>query len=459
MNVLHQHRPVRGVTLVELLVVVTILMMLAAFAIPVVRPLTEGRRIREAARAIDVFITQAKTEAIVNQRPVGIVLERMRQGDEGDPDDATDGNLFYQDDACNILRMVEIPPPYGGDLADTRVRLQNWSTLAFGTTGHPYYNTSYPTIDYIVLKIAVQTNSLSDRILKWGDKVRFGFMGALFTLVDDPYDNGASSVGADFDVDTDGYIVFSDAAATDGDGDGFVDYKILTAIAPADELGGVAWPNTNKTAAEPPDTTNRFDPATGRLLWSSDITFEFYRQPQPSPIAPLRLPKDTVIDLADSGYLPAPAGGAEVFGNVATSLSTPAIFAEHLGPMVLFASHGAIEAVYHWQAGSYAPTPVVNPVYLLIGKWERTGTNLPEDGLRNWQDASNLWMAIGPQSGFVTTAEVSTRYLHDNGTPADTSDDYFADNVSTAGVSVPLTVADSRRYAREAQISKGALSE
>ena len=100
----------------------------------------------------------------------------------------------------------------------------------------------------------------------------------------------------------------------------------------------------------------------------------------------------------------------------------------------------------------------------MVGKWERTGgdpagESLAEDGLHNWQDASNLWISIGLQSGFVTAAEVDTRIINDNGTPADPSDDYYVDNTNGAGTSVPPTVYDSRRLAREAQISKGALSE
>ncbi|MGI6414055.1 MAG: hypothetical protein ACOX1P_00160 [Thermoguttaceae bacterium] len=50
-------------------------------------------------------------------------------------------------------------------------------------------------------------------------------------------------------------------------------------------------------------------------------------------------------------------------------------------------------------------------------------------------------MAINPANGFVTTAEVCPVVKAPDAT----------------GRSVPPTIADSRRYAREAQISKGAL--
>ena len=137
MKHLHRNKHTKnGVTLVELLVVVTILMMLAAFAIPAVRPMTEGRRIREAARAIDVFLTRAKIRAVEIQRPVGVEFQRMTEIDFGDPYDATDDTILLdQDDACNTLRVVEIPAPYGGNYSNSRVRVQNWTYF-----GGSYYH-------------------------------------------------------------------------------------------------------------------------------------------------------------------------------------------------------------------------------------------------------------------------------------------------------------------------------
>lgn len=466
MNALHRNRHTKGgVTLVELMVVVTILLLLAAFAIPTIRPLTQGRRLREAARAIDVLLTQAKTRAIVNQLPVGVLLERMEQVDAA-------GVVYYQDDACNVLRLVEIPPPYAGDFTDSRVRIQNWTTVALSggnREGHPQFNPSWPAVtNYIVLKLAIQPLSLSNGLLRRGDQVQFGFQGPYFTIVNDTLDDSPTSEGMDFKLDDDGYIVFDDSDpnyAADLDGDGFVDTRILTVAASADELGGVSWPLTDKTRVDFANPRDRL--VAGLPVWSGDTTFQFFRQPEPSPIAPLRLPKDTVIDLGDSGYFPNPASGADAFGFVYTPLSTPHVPGEHRGPMILFAPSGAISSVYHWDAaGNYGPASVMEPIFLMIGKWERTGlntdgTSLAEDGLHNWQDASNIWISIGPQSGLATAAGVNAaQYLHDNGTPADPSDDYLADNViSPTGVWIPPTIFDSRRSAREAQISKGANQE
>jgi prepilin-type N-terminal cleavage/methylation domain-containing protein len=433
----HRDPHAKGVTLVELLVVITILVMLAAFAIPVIRPMTEGRRIREAARAIDVYITQAKTRAIEIQRPVGILLERITQTD-------TAGSTVYQDDACNVLRTVEVPPPYAGDFADSRVRVQR--VVVPG---------------WFVLNLQITPGDFSGRLLKHGDRVQLNYQGAYFEIFPGP-----GTVAPDFAVDVDGFITFD---TTDADNDGWVD-NVLSVRKPASELAAVPWP-------------------TGS--WSAPTAFQFLRQPQPSPVPPLRLPRDTVIDLADSGYYDAndrydlppsrprrafetyqQASGdymhvSDAFGRIGDL----GVDADHQGPMILFAPNGAIQFVYHFQAAdatlppSYVARRVTRPVFLMVGKWERSGNepitdptapvrSLAEDQLHNWQDASNIWMAIGPHNGFVTAADVSAPWEN-----AATSYYTPGDPDETDQLNLIGQMQISRAFAREAQISKGALQQ
>ncbi|KKK91278.1 hypothetical protein LCGC14_2714580 [marine sediment metagenome] len=91
--------PRRGVTLIELLVVISILMLIAAVAVPAMRPALEGRRIREAARAINVYFGVAQGEAMRSGRPCGVILQRV----EGLPQCAM------------VLQQALVPPPYAGD--------------------------------------------------------------------------------------------------------------------------------------------------------------------------------------------------------------------------------------------------------------------------------------------------------------------------------------------------------
>src|SRR4051812_6459469 len=72
-------RPFRGMTLIELLVVVVIITTLVAAAIPLISPSNDDRRLREAARGLNTFITGAQTRAIANRRQYGVAIKRLSQ--------------------------------------------------------------------------------------------------------------------------------------------------------------------------------------------------------------------------------------------------------------------------------------------------------------------------------------------------------------------------------------------
>ena len=96
---LSNSRPWRGMTLVELLVVVTIIMLLAAVTIPQLRPEMDKTRIREAARSIQLYLSSARSLAMSTGRSCGVMLERLPA-----------------DNGCSMtLTQVETPPMYGGD--------------------------------------------------------------------------------------------------------------------------------------------------------------------------------------------------------------------------------------------------------------------------------------------------------------------------------------------------------
>lgn len=97
--------PKRGFTLIELLIVVAIMVVLAAFLLPAVRPALEERKVREAARMVNVFFTGAQARAIERGRPVGVWLERNPTS----PDE------------CIQVFLAEAPPPYSGDTISARM--------------------------------------------------------------------------------------------------------------------------------------------------------------------------------------------------------------------------------------------------------------------------------------------------------------------------------------------------
>lgn len=93
----------RGVTLIELLIVILIMLMITAITIPVIAPAMKGRDVREAARMIDVFINGARTRAQSTGHNYGIIIERM----PGLPNGSV------------TLSYCEQPDAYTGDYAST----------------------------------------------------------------------------------------------------------------------------------------------------------------------------------------------------------------------------------------------------------------------------------------------------------------------------------------------------
>ncbi|MHB0957648.1 MAG: pilus assembly FimT family protein [Pirellulaceae bacterium] len=90
-----------GMTLVELLMVITILTILMVVAIPMIRPAFQDRNLREAARQVNVFCEGAKSRAAGLGRPVGVWIERF---------DATELGSRH----ATRLYMAEVAPSFTG---------------------------------------------------------------------------------------------------------------------------------------------------------------------------------------------------------------------------------------------------------------------------------------------------------------------------------------------------------
>ena len=100
-----------GLTLIELLIVMTILVLLVSAAIPVMSPSTDQRRIREASRGLNTFLSGAQARAVRSGRPFGVRLIRLSVS-TGDPEDRA---------ACLELQYVQQPAPYAGFDSQSRV--------------------------------------------------------------------------------------------------------------------------------------------------------------------------------------------------------------------------------------------------------------------------------------------------------------------------------------------------
>jgi prepilin-type N-terminal cleavage/methylation domain-containing protein len=146
-----QRSPVsrRGVTLLELLIVITILAMITAAAIPMMLSGVKERKIREAARLVSSYISSAKSRAIETGRPSGVMIQRF-------------GN---RPGVAFSLSCVEVPPPYSGDTTSSVVTV----TTASLPVGVGQVNFS-----------SVDSGAFA---LKAGDVIRFGNQGRNYLLL------------------------------------------------------------------------------------------------------------------------------------------------------------------------------------------------------------------------------------------------------------------------------------
>ena len=129
--------PRHGLTLLELLVTVSILLMLLTVALPILTPTDDARQIREAARSISVYLSAARNRAMETGRPAGVSLERIPT--------LTRGSL--------VLRRVEVPPVYSGDDFNTMVKIQgnsaNSTLLTIKITSGTFNNKNINQYDRI----------------------------------------------------------------------------------------------------------------------------------------------------------------------------------------------------------------------------------------------------------------------------------------------------------------------
>jgi prepilin-type N-terminal cleavage/methylation domain-containing protein len=106
----------RGMTLVELLAVITILVILIVVAVPAMKPALKDRKLREAARMINTQIAIAKSQAVEKNRPIGIWITT----------NPNVPNTAYQ------IFIAETPIPFAGDSIGATAQLTATSGFSAG---------------------------------------------------------------------------------------------------------------------------------------------------------------------------------------------------------------------------------------------------------------------------------------------------------------------------------------
>ena len=397
----------RGMTLVELLVVVSIMMVLAAYVLPKLQLNSAGRRVREAARMVNVYLGVARNRAVETGRPCGVMFKRL-EGDESG--------------GSNILFQVEVPPPYAGDVTDAVVKVQDWTVIP----GGGLYNAGTAS-----LKALVRLSDLSDGLVRYGDQIQLNRQGPWYTILNDNKDDvSADDLGGDFPVDADGFLKFSE-----GTGTPWVTNHWLTLVREYEPGVSSPWPKKKTmTLLDPP--------------WSTPVPFAIRRQPSQTMAPPLVLPTGTAVDLGASG-----------------TNETPALFDTNSGiPVtVMFSPNGAVSRYYYQGGSGEVPS---EPLFFLVGRQEQLGVgrvenpkeavppatvpDADEETMANWQIMTNLWLTMNPQNG--TTSVSENAVTDDWYTNCENDSNYATDNdYAVRQQRVGDAIDEARTFAKQAR--------
>jgi len=113
----------RGLTLVELLVTISIMGLVVAISLPMVKPMLESNKTKSGADIVAGFLAQARDRAIEEGRPVGVTFERVL--------DYEDNGAYPYNGASILMRQVAEPKPLSGFVKDVRVAVDASGQITF----------------------------------------------------------------------------------------------------------------------------------------------------------------------------------------------------------------------------------------------------------------------------------------------------------------------------------------
>lgn len=230
-----------GFTLVEILVVMSIMVALAAVALPATKELLSKQKVTRAASGLQAFIDSARNRAIAGNRSVGVVIERFNP--------TTD----YGRASSIRLRLMIGVPPYSGD-ADNAV-----AHLRASTSNNPSsIIAEFDPADSQLLALSVMMNADGDPNppIRVGDQIELpgGRRASIIEM-----DRGANANGLDRV---------------------FVRFNLRE----VDSLNSALFPEASNYLSE-----DRF------------VKFKIHRRPVASSTSVFSLPRGVVLDLNYSG--------------------------------------------------------------------------------------------------------------------------------------------------------------
>lgn len=337
----------RGLTLVELLTVIGIIVVLMAVAIPLMKLSQESRPVREGSRGVNAYLAAAQARAAEKGRPVGVWMERAGNNP------ASSFRLF----------MADVAPPYIGDTSEARARigpLEPAPPASPPATG-PFYTVTFPPVPNLSGGLPQPRSTALPNLVHVGDVIRFGFQGPYYSIQSIPSTDPKNPViqinlGNNTEPPTKGY-----------------------------------W-----------DTSG----STPKRVFGRAVSYQILRAPRKSRFSSLELPKGASIDLRVSGVgtsFPTPSSfppGPLLFRPSSGSDTTPVV--------IMFSPSGRVDHL-RVQGQVLVPQETIHLMIgnaELVNSSDRAANLGSEQNEDTEKALTNLWVSIGVETGSVTTSEV-----------------------------------------------------
>lgn len=149
-----------GMTLVELLIVIAIIVTVSAAILPTLKESLKDQKIKQASRLLIGMIESCKAEALATGRPVGISIERLNT-------DSQEGMTT----AIQVSKLEQLPP-YSGDFQEAGAYFG--SSPVTGTMDYVFTSAYIPVREAAALSVLASV----------GDSIAFGDQEYRFPITD-----------------------------------------------------------------------------------------------------------------------------------------------------------------------------------------------------------------------------------------------------------------------------------
>ncbi len=347
----------RGMTLVELLVVITIMVILVTVSIPVFKPMLESQRAAGAARVVAGTLQRVRVKAMQERKTYG--LEFVRFGTAGTPEE----NLSIQMRLKRENSAWATPEQLRVVVIDGTIHVcALWDEVNGGPPTPPATEkmvwSSNPGVTFA-------NRQLWSTNVQNGFQIRLGRQGRTYTVLRG--DNGTPDL-------------------------------------PLDDVYTLAAPYADLTL---PDG---IDPNTTATIFNTAVEATVTRPAVSAFAPPVVLPRGTIVDLMYSGEHFSEAEATDPVFPANLPQGHRLNFAG-AGPVaIMFSPAGFVDGIAN-DSGNVNTTNRM--IYFCIGEWERqslstAGDTYAEDGLNNLLMPSNYWVSVHPRSGQVRVTQLAS---------------------------------------------------